>query len=286
MTEEKQKELRKKICIRNLIHVLILVLIFLGTAFLLNRKPWEGYAIPRYRGTSRYAEPGWVFRKGDTVLETGLKPPAFRHMETGENYSLSAVLTYDGSGDQVPYCFYFVDHMYTRVLLDGEELFHYLPEDIVKREHSRSPGNVYAGVQLPHDCRGKELTIEFIPALSEKIEFQLPNPVFSDYATEAARTFRQELPQNLVALAAAFLGIASILFSTMMLSGSRYREGLFIGIFATLYCLYNLTESNFAFYVISNPYYTYVLDYTTFTLIPIFLMAFLRERLDARQKFI
>ena len=73
-----------------------------------------------------------------------------------------------------------------------------------------------------------------------------------------------------------------VVFSTFAMPRDKYREGLFIGAFATLFSFYNLTESDFDFYMISNPYYTYVLDYTCFTLIPLFLMAFVGERLSPR----
>ena len=269
---------------KRILRLLILVLYMASLFLIFNQKLFSGTVIHQYEGTCGYQEPSWVFRHKDTVLDSSLTTPAFRHMNTGDTYSITARLTYDGSRDAVPYCFYFVDHMFTRVLLEGEELFNYTPQTVSKSDASRSPGNVYVSVQLPRDCQGQELTIEFIPALDSSIEFQLPNPSFSDYSTQVVHTFKEELGHNIVAILAAFLGITSVLFSTFTLPGSRYREGLFIGIFATLFSLYGLTESNFDFYVISNPYYTYLIDYTAFTLIPIFLMAFLRERLDRKHR--
>ena len=269
---------------RRILRVLILTLYIAALLLLLNQNPLSGTVIHQYDGTWGYREPSWVYQHGDTVLDADLELPAFRHMETGDTYSISTVLTYDGSKDNVPYCFYFVDHMFTRVLLEEQELFSYTAQDIEKKDLARSPGNVYASVQLPKDCQGMKLTIEFIPALSSGIDFQLPNPSFGDYPTQALHTFKEELAHNIIALLAVFLGVASVLFSTFALPGPKYREGLFIGIFATFFGLYGMTESDFDFYIISNPYYTYLIDYTSFTLIPIFLMAFLRERLDQKQK--
>ena len=269
---------------RRFLRVLILVLYIAVLLLLVNQDPYSGRRIQQYGGTCGYQEPSWVFRHGETVLDSKLETPAFRHMNTGETYSISTVLTYDGSSDNVPYCFYFVDHMYTRIYLEDQLLFSYTAEDIEKKDGSRSPGNVYVSVQLPKDCQGKELTITFIPALSPSVEFQLPNPYFGDYPTQTMHTFKEELPHNIIAILAVFLGISSVLFSTFALPGSKYREGIFIGIFATFFGLYSLTESDFDFYLISNPYYTYLVDYTSFTLIPIFLMAFLRERVDKKQR--
>ena len=264
---------------------ILILLAVIGTAiFMLRGSLWDGYAIEQYAGTRAYQESSWTYKQGNKILETGLTTPAFRKMETGKTYSISTVLTFDGSRERDPNCFFFVDHLFCRVFLEGEELFSYMPQDLAKQEQSRSPGNVYAAVRLPHDCMGKELTIEFVPALSDSIEFQLPNPSFGGFAAKMMFTFRQELGQNIVGLIAAFLGFTSILLATMLLSGFRYREGMFIGVFAILFSMYNLTESDFDFYFISNPYYTYVLDYTTFTLMPVFLIAFLRERLGGRRR--
>ena len=284
MQKDTDQEMPRRKHRGTVLRIVILVLYIGVLAILLNQKYWDGYAIPRYHETRGYAEKAWVFRRGEQVLDSHVELPAFRKMKTGERYSISVKLTYDGNQDSVPACFFFVDHMFCRATLDGEELFSYMPEDIEKRERSRSPGNVYASFLLPKDCQGKEFTVEFVPALSEDIEFQFPNPIFGDYSSIAVSTFRSELPHNLVVVLSGFLGVAAVLFSTLALPGAKYREGLFIGIFATLFSLYNLTESDFDFYVISNPYYTYFVDYITFSTLPIFLLAFLRERLAPKQK--
>ena len=267
-----------------MVRILILILFAGVLFFLIHQKPWAQTAIQRYNGTRGYRETSWVFRKEDQILDPALELPAFRHLETGVPYSISTELTYDGSGDPIPACFFFVDHMFCQAYLDGELMFSYTQEDIGKIDKSRSPGNVYAAFRMPGDCQGKELKIVFIPTLSSHVEFGLPDPSCGDYFSAAVDMFKHDLSHNVVAVIFAFLGVASVLFSTLVLPKSKYKEGLFIGIFAILVSCYNLTESDFDFYVISNPYYTYVLDYTTFTLIPIFLMAFLRERLDKEQK--
>ena len=268
----------------NILRIIVLILCAGFFFMLLNRSFWQGTAIPRYHGTQGYREETWVLREGDQILEEALELPHFRHLDTGKRYSISATLTYDGSRDNHPSCLFFVDHMYCEAYLDGELLFQYTEAQCQKPDASRSPGNVYASFALPSDCLGKELTIVFIPALSSSVEYGLPNPACGDFFSEAVATFRLDLPGNVVAVLFALLGVTAILFSSFILPAQKYKEGLFIGIFAVLVSCYSLTESDFDFYVISNPYYTYVLDYTCFTLIPIFLMAFLRERLDPEQR--
>lgn len=262
----------------------ILILFAAVILILINRSPWEDSAIPRYVGTREYREESWVLKEGDKVLEENLTVPAFRHLETGKRYSISTELTYNGATDSIPSCLFFVDHMYCEAFLDGSQMFRYTEKDAAKHDPSSSPGNVYVAFRMPRNCWGKKLEIFFTPTLNSSIEYQLPNPFFGDYFSVAVSMFQHDLPHNIVAVLFAFLGIVSVVFSTLVLPKSKYKEGLYIGIFAILVSCYSLTESDFAFYVISNPYYTYVLDYTTFTLIPIFLMAFLRERLDPGQK--
>ena len=263
---------------------LILILFAAVILLLVYQGPWKESAIPRYDGNREYREESWVLKEGDEVLNPSLTLPAFLHLETGKQYSISTELTYNGGIDSIPSCFFFVDHMYCEAYLDGRLMFRYAEKDAVKPDKSSSPGNVYASFRMPRNCWGKELEIFFTPTLNSSIEYQLPNPFFGDYFSVSVSMFQHDLPHNIVAVLFAFLGIVSVVFSTLVLPKSKYKEGLFIGIFSLLVSCYSLTESDFAFYMISNPYYTYVLDYTTFTLIPIFLMAFLRERLDSRQK--
>lgn len=267
-----------------LFHILIAFLIFFSVLILLNQQPWSEYVIPQYEGTHDHTEEAWVLKHGEEILDPHVILPAFMPLETGEVYSISAPLTYDASQDKVPFGFFYIHHMYCRAYLDGEEIFSYMPEDIQKRDPAKSPGNIYVSFPMPEDTLGKEFRIDFIPPLSIDMEYELPFPVFGDYPSEAHNTFKKDLPHNTIALLAGFLGIGAIIVASMVLKGSEYREALYIGIFALLFSIYNFTECNFNFYLISNPYYTYILNYITFTLIPIFLIAFLRERLDKKQK--
>ena len=266
--------------LRNFLHLLIALLVFIFMFDLLEQEKWNDYVIPHYRQTNGYKEESWILRCGDEILDPQTTLPSFRRLEKGKHYTLSARLTYDSSQDPVPFAFFYVHHMFCKAYLDGEELFSYTPENVVKLDASSSPGNIYVSVPMPDDSRGKEFTIEFVPPLSGSIDYELPYPVFGDYPSMAFSTFKKDLPHNAIALVSLFMGICSVLFSSLVLSGSEYREGLFIGIFAILFSIYNITECTFNFYLISNPYYTYLLNYATFSTLPIFMMAFLRERLD------
>ena len=284
MEKQKNMVLKTGPHLRSFLHVLIAILIRVSALILLNQKPWCSYTIDQYGGNSGYRESSWILKEGENVLDPQVTLPSFRKLAKDTAYSISTKLTYDGRTDRVPFGFLYIHHMYCRILLDGQELYRYMPEDISKVDHAKSPGNVYISFPMPADCLGKEFTVEFVPPLNIDMDYELPFPVFGDYPSVAHRTFLKDLPHNLIAVLSGFIGIAAIAFATMALKGSEYREALFIGIFALLFSMYNITECNFNFYMISNPYYTYLLNYITFTLIPISLIAFLRERLNKKQK--
>ena len=269
---------------RKIIQILVLMLIVFALGFIFNNNYTEGTEIAQRIGNYDYRETGWVLKQGDKVIEENVQLPYFKNLETGQRYSISTILTYDGQKDHDPTCFYFVDHMYTNAYLNGEKIFSYSPEDIVKKDKSKSPGNIYTYVQLPKDCQGQEFTIEVIPALSGQIEYQLTNPIFGDYSTIMKEIFMAGLPHNIIVSVLFMFGMISVIFATFSLEGSKYREGVYLGIFAILVSIYNMTESDFDFYVILNPYYTYLIDYISFSLIPISLMAFLRERFEGIRK--
>ena len=284
MNQDNLSKIKKVPWLEKLLRVIILCAFIGVLCLLLNQQYLSRYVVPRYQDSYGYQEDHWVLSLDGQVLEDQLTTPHFRKLESGKTYAMSTVLTYDGSLVRNPSGFFFVDHMYCAVRLGDEYLFRYTPEEYPKQDRSKSPGNVYADFYLPHDCMGQELTIEFIPALDHGIDYQLPNPYFGDYSTTLVELFEKDLSQNIVAILAGFLGILAMIYSTLALPRKQYREGIYIGIFATLFAIYNLTESDFDFYVISNPYYTYLIDYTCFTLTPLFLLAFLRERLEPRQQ--
>ena len=270
--------------IQGLVHLAVALIIFSSLFMLLNQRPLKNYMIPQYEGTLAHKEPVWTLSQGNTILDTQLKLPSFLTLNPGEIYSITAPVTYDADQDRVPFGFFYAHHLYCRAMLNGQVVFSYMPEDIHKLDQSESPGNIYAAFPVPRDCQGMEFTIEFLPPFSDPMEYELPYPVFGDYPTEAFHSFQKDLPHNVVGVFTLFLGIGSVLFASLAMTGSEYREGIYIGIFALLFSVYTMTECTFNFYAISNPYYTYTTNYITFGLLPVSFIAFLRERLDTKQK--
>ena len=264
--------------------LLFALLIFSLFLLLTNQRPWRGSSIRSAPGTIEYRENPWVLRRGDTVIEQDITLPEYRHLDSGTLYTLSTRLTYDGSQDPSPYVFFHLDHLYCKVLLDGKVLFSCMPEDIHKPDSSKSPGFIYKALPLPRDCVGKELEIQMLPPLTASVEYGLPDIQFGDFLSAQTAALRQTLPHNSTVLLCAVFGILSILLASARLRGSEYREGLNIGIFALLFALYLVTESKLNCYYLGNPYHTYLLNYIPFSLLPVALMGFMRERFPEKHR--
>ena len=264
--------------------LLLALLIFSLFLLLTNQRPWRGSGIQSTPSTIEYRENPWVLRRGDTVIEQGLTLPEYRELDSGTLYTLSTRLTYDGAQDPSPYAFFHLDHLYCRVLLDGKVLFSCMPEDIRKPDSSKSPGFIYKAIPLPRDCAGKELEIQMLPPLTTSVEYGLPDIQFGDFISTQTAAIRQTVPHNSVVLLCAVFGILSILLASARLHGSEYLEGLDIGIFALLFALYLVTECKLNCYYLGNPYHIYLLNYIPFTLLPIAMMGFMRERFPEKHR--
>lgn len=251
----------------------------------LNQNPWTGTTLRPSPGTTNYEEKSWTLQQEDgTVIDAHLQLPTFMTLDTGKYYTLSTTLTYNGTQDEQPYGFLHLDHAYCRVLLDGQVLFSYMPDDIEKWDASKSSGFIYKAFPLPHNCMGKELTIQVLPTLSGSLKYGLPDIQFGDYTSMLYSTIYNDAPHDVIVVLCILLGISTILFSATNLRQSELREGISIGIFSLLFALYLITECRLNVYYIGNPYYLYLLNYIPFSLLPISLMGFMRERLHEKHQ--
>lgn len=268
--------------------LLLALIIFIMLLSLLNQSPWEDWEstmLHHHDGTTDHLETEWVLTSGEQVLQEQVDLPCFLKMEPDTTYTMTTTLSYSGQQDVTPAAFFYAQHMYCKAFLDGEEIFN-LDDCCPKPRISKSPGLAYIAAPLPQDCMGKEFRLEFSPSLNIDMEYELPPVRFGNYSTIMFSMLKEDILFNLITLFFAFVGISCILFTSLTLKGSSYREGLFIGIFSLLFAIYNLTESDFNVYVIANPYYTYVLNYATLSSIQIAFLAFMRERFSGKQKTI
>ena len=245
---------------------------------------WRGSKIQENPGTLDYLEPTWQISGPQGILLEHGKIGNPIPMDPGEIYIMETKLTYDGSRDPMPCAFLQTDHLFCRVSLDDQVLFSYLPEDVKKPDHSRSPGFLCKAVSLPSDCQGKNLRIELQPVLPTVEEYPVPQVFFGDFRTETRNQIQADLPFNIAAVLCMMLGVSALLFSAASLTGSDYREGFNIGSFSLLVSIYFVTNCRTNFYYISNPYYVYFVNSLAASLAPVAFMGVMRECLPGIQK--
>lgn len=232
--------------------------------------------------TINYEEKNWILQQGNSVINSRINHSCFITLEPDTVYTMKTVLSYDGAKDESPYVFFHVNHMFCRVLLDGKELFSFMPEDVGRPDHSKSPGFIYKSIPLPHDCRGKEMEIQLLPPFHATTEYKLPDLFFGDYTSTIRESFGRDTLQNLIIFLFAVIGIISIFFSAFTLHGTESREGISIGIFCILFSSYMVTECRTDAFYIGNPYLIYLINYISLALLPVSLTGFMRERLPEK----
>ena len=174
--------------------------------------------------------------------------------------------------------------MYCRVLLDGEVLFSFMPEDVHRWDRSKSSGFIYKSFPLPRDYQGKLLQIQLLPPMTVPMGYGLPDLFFGDYTPVLRQATLHVVPHDVTIILCVLMGLVPVLFSTLSLRGSNYREGISIGVFALLFSLYLITECKTLCYLMGHPYHTYLLNYMPFSLMPNALLGFMRERLPERHR--
>ena len=259
------------------------VFVFVLFVVLLNQNFWAGSSIRHDLGTVDFRQTDWLLTAGDGGATRQIKPGQWMDLERGKVYTMTAVLDYDGRMDEMPYGFFHIDHMFCRVFLDQQLLFSYMPQDVQKWDLSRSPGLIYKAAPLEQDCLGKELRVEFTPALRIS-RYKLPEIRLGDYRSMTRTMVSRDMAHNVVTVVCMMLGISALLFSAASLTGSDYREGFNIGSFTLLVSLYFLTECRSNYYYISNPYYLYFVNFLVISLMPVSLMGVMRECMQGRSR--
>lgn len=258
-----------------------IVIVFLFVS-LVSQDRWVDSAIHSLSGTVGYRQNPWVMEPAGEGAAGTVTLPGFKKMETGKHYTLKTTITYDGSKDESPYAFLHIDHVFCRILVDGQEMFSYMPEDVHKWDRSKSPGFIYKAFPMPRDCMGKEIEIQLLPPLNNEIEYGMPDLLFGDYTSSLRGAIKRDVPHDLMMFFCALLGIGSLLFAALTLEGPVYREGLSIGVFCLTFAAYMLTECRINNFYIANPYGLYLMNYISLSMLPIAFMCFMRERLPEK----
>lgn len=267
---------------RRMLLILSSIFIILFFFLVFNYHFWDDYSIRKEFGTVGYQEQEWVLERQDTKDSKKISLPWFQQLERGQLYTLSTTLTYDGSKEVAPYMYMHFPHMFCRVYLDDELLFSCMPGDFGYQHTLKSPGFIFRTIPLPDDCCGKTMRIELLPMLTADIDYSFPVITFGDMESTVYHLYQRYIPFHIIIVICMVLGISSLLYSSMVFRGAKCREGFAIGAFALIFMIYLVTECEFDVYFIGNPYYTYIFNYISFSILPISLLAFMRERLSEK----
>ena len=258
-----------------------LLCVFVG---MLSRTWFSGYSIRKDQTSDPYWHTQWVLESEEGLVNDEITTPYFTKLKANTLYTMTSVIEYDGIHQDSPYGFIHMDHAYIQVRVGDEVVLSYMPDDVDKWEHSKSPGFVYKEFPLPHDCLGKTIEVDILPMINSNLEYKLPEVVYGDFVSMLQFAFRQDISQNIIIVLCMVIGLLSIIFSTKLLSGSEYLEGVMIGVFSLLFGLYLMSETTVNAYYMGNPYYLYLINYITFSLLPIAMTGFLKERIPNRYK--
>ena len=264
----------------------LLATIGIFVLFLIIMQPelWSRSFVTPTEGTVNYTEELWTLENEDGSIHRTVDGHEQMFLEPNQAYRVSTQVTYDGEGDENPYLFLEMSHLYCRVFLEDELLFHYMAEDVHKSDRARSPGYLYKAIPLPYGFQGKELTVEFTPVLRLHAAYTMPHIFFGDYSSTVKAVVRQDLPHNILTVLCLLLGFSALIFSAFSFTGSDYREGFNIGTFSLLVALYFMADCDTNYYYIGNPYYMYFMNLLALSLMPVSFMGVMREFLDGMRK--
>ncbi len=261
--------MKKKIWQRTavLVGIIIVLMTFLHIS--------KGYSLPHFHGET-YFEQQWQLSV-DGGKAKSITLPAPLKYDGEHKYSISSKIKYKPLDDESPYAFLTMNHMYFKVYLDNEEIYSYTASDTPN--FSKSPGNSYPMIPLPHNCYGKEIRIDFWLTLDGGVTYVLSEVEFGNYETVMHRNFMDDLFHNITVIGIILTGIILALISTVQLKSKASKEGFCISIFAIIFGIYGLTESLFYLYMLSNPYFAYLINFLFFAATPIPLMHFFKGKM-------
>lgn len=262
-----------KLFINRLI-VLFLIIVMLAAFVILS----IGYELPHYSGSELYTEPVWTLISDGQPTRLDTQLPLKWQADSSSEITLSTVLTYEPNYQDFPCAFVSFSHMYSRIFLDGKEVYSYTSGSAPRS--TKTPGNVYAIVPLGTGCTGKELRIEFIPALHSGLAHTLKDISFGNLPTMLRHTFFSDLPLLALTVITFFCGCLLIVASLFMPVIKFNRKLWYMGIFGILFSVYNTSESLFMIYMVSNPYFLHLINFGVFALLPIPLLGFYYNQIN------
>lgn len=171
--------------------------------------------------------------------------------------------------------FFGTNHMDIRAYLDGEELYAHVTAG---QGMSKTPGNVYHIINLPHDYVGRQLRLELTPLLGGSINYTVPAPLIAPRGAILNYIFQTDLLAIIMVSLIFSFGIALFFLAhSLRKIINVQRHLIYIGVFAVVFALYALCETEVLHLFVANSYVIYLCDLLSFALIPVPLLLLLRE---------
>lgn len=217
------------------------------------------------------------FSAGWKEVGTGKAVDGSPQLRSGETLVIERALpSYIPAGYSL---FYQVNNLYTRVSINGRELF--VSGQNSSANFGRESGNIWSMFSLTSDYAGK--TIRFTFTNNGIGNAAVTRVLIGSESALAFYLLRSTAPLMLVCFVSLLLGILLLFYYRLLKSRDvpfAYQQFLFLGLFIIDASVWCLSDSNVLQFISGNSSLRYLLSYFTFLLMPVPMLLFCWQLID------
>lgn len=223
---------------------------------------------------------GWTVKVNNDIYENvDLDEFRFPVTNKGDWIVVAGVLPEDFPGNQTMRIH--MIHSYTRVYIDGEELFSYGKEEY---EAGKMLGYGTRFLSIPENSQGKTLMITMF-VTEDKAFSSIAPPEFYDEAADLSTFYEQRNIPMLVSITLIVVGFCISLVTFLLYFKAYSMDRLFcIGIFSLCIGLWSLCSYCLDSLVTSSLTVKVYMEYLSLYLAPFPILLYFREDVEARKK--
>lgn len=223
-----------------------------GWTVKVNNDIYEGVDLDEFRFP--------VTNKGDWIVVAGVLPEDFPQNQTMRIHMI---------------------HSYTRIYLDGEELFSFGKEEY---EAGKMLGYGTRFLSIPDDAAGKTLMITMF-VTEDKAFSSITPPEFYDEATDLSTFYEKRQLQMLISITLIVVGFCISVVTFLLYFKAYSMDRLFcIGVFSLCIGLWSLCSYCLDSLVTSSLTVKVYMEYLSLYLAPFPILLYFREDVEARKK--
>ena len=232
------------------------------------------YDVPMLTSRTFSVNDGWTLETAPGEAEPLTLPSELRYRGEEPLVLTCTLPEYTDVGKQLV-VFVGTNHMDIRAYLDDEELYAHVTAG---KGMSKTPGNVYHMMNLPQDYVGRQLRLELTPLLGGSIHYTVPAPLIAPRGAILNHIFQTDLLAIIMVSLIFSFGIALLFLAhSLRKIANVQRHLIYIGVFAVVFALYALCETEVLHLFVANSYVIYLCDLLSFALIPVPLLLLLKE---------